>query len=169
LTGDYANADWGVYNAISNGGNATGMWRTLTKDEWGYLLNERNASTVSGTENARYAWATVNGTAGLIVFPDSFTLPAGVVIDAESINVYSTINNVYSIEDWAQLESAGAIFLPAAGARTGTQVSGTGEECFYWSSTYTSAYNGYGMNNYDGIRVTSISRYYGCTVRLVKD
>jgi len=34
LTGDYANADWGVYNAISNGGNQAGMWRTMTSDEW---------------------------------------------------------------------------------------------------------------------------------------
>ena len=30
LTGSYANADWGVYNAIFNGGNQAGMWRTLT-------------------------------------------------------------------------------------------------------------------------------------------
>ncbi|MBP5725116.1 MAG: hypothetical protein J6X18_16275, partial [Bacteroidales bacterium] len=28
LTGSYANADWGVYNKISNGGNSAGMWRT---------------------------------------------------------------------------------------------------------------------------------------------
>jgi len=26
-------ADWG-YNAISNGGNTTDTWRTLTSDEW---------------------------------------------------------------------------------------------------------------------------------------
>lgn len=29
LFGNYANADWGVYNPISNGGNQPGMWRTL--------------------------------------------------------------------------------------------------------------------------------------------
>ena len=40
LTDAYANADWGVYNAISNGGNQAGMWRTLTKAEWEYLLYE---------------------------------------------------------------------------------------------------------------------------------
>ena len=34
LIGDYAYADWGVYNPISNGGNKPGMWRTLTKDEF---------------------------------------------------------------------------------------------------------------------------------------
>ena len=34
LTGDYAYADWGVYNPISNGGDKPGMWRTLTRDEF---------------------------------------------------------------------------------------------------------------------------------------
>ncbi len=34
----YANYDWGVYNPITNGGNTAGLWRTLTKDEWIYLL-----------------------------------------------------------------------------------------------------------------------------------
>ena len=34
-------ADWG-YNAISNGGNRERIWRTLTIDEWDYVLNYRN-------------------------------------------------------------------------------------------------------------------------------
>ena len=39
LTGAYAGADWAWYNAIRNGGNTAHWWRTLTHDEWGYLLN----------------------------------------------------------------------------------------------------------------------------------
>ena len=39
LTGSYAEADWGWHNAISNGGNQTHMWRTLTATEWQYLIN----------------------------------------------------------------------------------------------------------------------------------
>ncbi|MBO7144207.1 MAG: hypothetical protein J6W13_05195 [Salinivirgaceae bacterium] len=38
LTGDYAYADWGVYNPISNGGDKPGMWRTLTRDEFKSFL-----------------------------------------------------------------------------------------------------------------------------------
>ena len=38
MTGDYAKADWGVYNAISNGGNTPNKWRTLTVSEWQYLF-----------------------------------------------------------------------------------------------------------------------------------
>ncbi len=89
LTGTYANADWGLNNAISNGGNTAGTWRTLTKDEWEWLLgpktspnpgtNCRTSSTVNGTANARYAKAYLFGTThGVIIFPDSYTHPAGV-------------------------------------------------------------------------------------------
>ena len=38
LTGDYAYADWGVYNPISNGGDKPGMWRTLSPDEFKSFL-----------------------------------------------------------------------------------------------------------------------------------
>ena len=48
LAGAYEEADWGAHNTISNGGNRAGMWRTLTKDEWSFLLNSRSASTVGG-------------------------------------------------------------------------------------------------------------------------
>lgn len=37
-------ADWG-YNKIINGGNKENMWRTTTKNEWVYLLNNRITSS----------------------------------------------------------------------------------------------------------------------------
>ncbi|MBR3947124.1 MAG: hypothetical protein IKJ56_08520, partial [Bacteroidales bacterium] len=72
LTGSYANADWGVYNKISNGGNSAGKWRTLTNSEWNYVISNRtDARYLRGT-------ATVNGVNGLILLPDNWTLPTGV-------------------------------------------------------------------------------------------
>ena len=41
LTGDYSNADWGVYCAIANGGGKAGLWRTLSREEWDYLFFSR--------------------------------------------------------------------------------------------------------------------------------
>ena len=169
LTDEYANADWGVYNAIADGGNASGMWRTLTKDEWEYLLNTRSASTVGVNENARYAKATVNGTAGLIILPDSFTMPSGVTA-LDKVNVSETIftANVYNTEDWAKLESAGAIFLPAAGTRDGTAVNDVGVYGFYWSSTYSTESSPWLLEFSDDIfRVYVFSRGNGQSVRLV--
>ncbi len=186
----YANADWGVYNAISNGGNQAGMWRTLTENEWTYLLNTRSASTVDGVANARYAMATVVGVAGLIVFPDTFTLPAGLtVINVNTANV-SYLNNTYTDSQWIQMEAAGCIFLPAAGERSGTNVEGGNIAGCYWSSTSPyfgssdnlHAYNGYvaylvvfkSWVSLDGNQVGILNtkydmRYGGIAVRLVKD
>ena len=171
LTGSYARADWGVYNAISNGGNDAGLWRTLTKDEWVYLFTARSASTLNGVTNARYAKSTVGGVAGIIMFPDSYSHPAGVALPT-SINVSSAnyITNNYSSTDWTAIEAAGAVFLPAAGFREGSYVCHVGNICDYWSSTC-----------YDSIRACRIyiknefcnfnsyeRRLHGFPVRLVR-
>ena len=68
---DYSGSfvDWGT-NKI--GSDAPNTWRTLTYDEWKYLLNTRtNASSLKGV-------AQVNGVNGLIFLPDNWTCPAGV-------------------------------------------------------------------------------------------
>nr|MCR4811574.1 hypothetical protein [Bacteroidales bacterium] len=170
LTGSYANADWGVYNRISNGGNQAGIWRTLTKDEWNYLLFTRNGSTVSGTGNARFAKATVGSVKGLIVFPDSFTLPTGITIfginSAES--GYSV--NTYTTSEWSQLESNGALFLPAAGDRYGSSVYGVGTYGRYRSSSYSSGSHAWYVYFGGGsVRVDYYDRSFGQSVRLVRD
>ena len=177
LTGAYANADWGVYNAISNGGNQVGMWRTLTKDEWSYLLNSRAASTVGGTANARYAKAKVNGTCGVIIFPNTFTLPTGMTVTNVNNSSGAYTSNTYTSSQWGQLEAAGCIFLPAAGRRNGTDVRNVGSYGFYWSSSYREADDPYASVGYvydmyyyatGTIDVNGSSRNYGHSVRLVR-
>ena len=174
LTGTYANADWG-HNAISNGGNTADTWRTLTEDEWTYLFNTRSASTVNGTANARYAKAYLFGTThGVIIFPDVYTHPAGVTapigINEESSTSWN--GNQYTATDWAKMEAAGCVFLPAAGWRDATTIRRVNEYVRYWtSSTYSSA--GYAHNV--GIADTSMNpadynqKYFGYSVRLVHD
>ena len=144
LTGAYANADWGVYNPISNGGNQAGLWRTPTGDEWVYIFNTRSASTVGGTANARYVAATVNNVKGIILFPDTYTHPSGVATPT-GINTRTTTfqTNTYSETAWQSMESAGCVFLPAAGHRSGTTVTlastpyvGQNAYGYYWSSTH---------------------------------
>ena len=133
LTGSYANADWGVYNKISNGGNATGMWRTLTKDEWYYVINTRaNASSKKGV-------ASVNGVNGLILLPDEWTLPEGIVFtsgvsDDYGSEYYATVNS-YTASEWAKMEANGAVFLPAAGYRIRADVYDVGSYGGYWSGS----------------------------------
>ena len=174
LTGDYANADWGRNNAISNGGNTANTWRTLTKDEWTYLFNTRSASTVNGTADARYAKAYLFGTThGVIIFPDVYTHPAGVTAPT-GINATSSTSwngNRYTATDWAKMEAAGCVFLPAAGRRDGTNIFNVDAYVRYWTSTYYSAQTAYhvgiaesGMNPADYNQ-----KYFGYSVRLVHD
>ena len=44
LNAETGQADWG-YNAILNGSNREGLWRTLTGEEWEYVLFQRNTSS----------------------------------------------------------------------------------------------------------------------------
>ncbi len=174
LTGTYARADWGVYNAISNGGNQPGMWRVLTKNEWEYLINTRSASTVGGTTNARYAIATVNGTSGVIIFPDTFTMPAGLTVTNINTPNGSCESSTYTASQWGKLESAGCIFLPVTGYRPGTYVTETIRKGYYWSSSRSSDNGAYtlefALGNISNVfSVVSLDRKYGRSVRLVKE
>ena len=165
LTGSCANADWGVYNSISNGGNQVGKWRTLTNDEWVYLLCNRN--TASGI---RYAKGSVNGVNGIIVLPDDWNPSLFELVDVNG-GYYSS--NSITAEIWRNLfETNGACFLPDAGHRF--------KKAFYTKSIYWSS-SDYGTGgaggwaksvefneNIEGVHADDYeARYTGCSVRLV--
>ena len=160
--------DWGS-NAISNGGNQVGMWRTLTQVEWNYLLNERPASTVNGYVNARFAKARVNGVEGVILFPDSYEHPSEADLP-KKINEQnaSFTSNDYSGNAWMFMEYYGAVFLPAAGSRNGTTVGG-GSYGYYWTASIANSSTSYRLFFAENAMVTdgSTNRHYGYAVRLV--
>ena len=144
-TSNTLKSDWGVAaNAASLGGHND--WRTLSSAEWEWLLgpssspnpgtNCRTSSTVNGTANARYAKATVASKAGIILFPDTYTHPSDVTAPASinTANAAFTVNS-YDATAWGKMETAGAVFLPAAGNRNGTNMEGVGTYGGYWSST----------------------------------
>ena len=163
-SGDFV--DWGA--TIGSG------WRTLTSDEWQYVFNTRNASTVNSTENARYAKAYLFGTKhGVILFPDSYTHPDGVAAPTgiNATNDASWYANMYSADDWAKMEAAGCVFLPAAGYRSGSSVSDVGSYGYYWSSSFITTNYTYRVYFYYGsMSPTNYNdRYNGCSVRLVRD
>ena len=155
--------DWGS-NPISNGGNTVNQWRTLTIAEWNYLLNTRtDASSKRGTGN-------INGVGGLIILPDSWTLPLGCSFTS-GFTTYDWAHNSYTLAQWAQMEAAGAVFLPAAGYRYGTNDNYVGNLGNYWSSTpfnESSAYYMYFYSN-DLNVIFSNFRGYGFSVRPVLD
>ena len=164
LTGSYANSDWGYYNAISNGGNATHQWRTLTQTEWNYVFNTR--STSSGI---RYAKAQVAGVNGVILLPDDWSTSYYSLSSTNSSGANFS-SNVISSSDWANsLQSHGAVFLPAAGYRDGTSVYLVGSDGYYWSDSYNDSLSAWVVDFDDGYLYTgdANTRCIGFSVRLV--
>jgi len=157
-------ADWG-YNAIINGGNSVNLWKTLTKEEWEYLLNTRVTAS-----NILYAKATVNGVSGLILFPDDWNSSYYTLSSANTVNAEFSVNTVTLIEWISGLESYGAIFLPAAGIRRGTSLGYVGTDGHYWSSSLDDLENAYMLGFTDSnLDMRSYYRCGGRSVRLVQD
>ena len=164
---DYSGSfvDWGT-NKIGN--DAPNTWRTLTYEEWDYLLNYRNnATSLCGV-------AQVNGVNGLIFLPDNWTCPAGVTFkfgfhssdDTEYYAAYQT----FTADQWSTLEKLGAVFLPAAGCRYGSDVEDVQYYGNYWSATEDDSNDAYYLIFYsDEADVCYYHRDLGLSVRLVKD
>lgn len=157
-------ADWG-YNIISNGGNVEhSSWRSLTDEEWNYLLIERHNS------NNLFGYGKVNGMNGLILLPDDWSSPQGITF----ISGFSSWENNLTEKQWSRMETAGAVFLPAAGMRNGDlvyHVMGSGD---YWSSRCLqnagSQYGSYALYfGYEMVRPDYVvDRNSGLSVRLVR-
>ena len=79
--------------------------------------------------------------------------------------------NTYSAEQWAILEAAGAVFLPAAGYRSSNQVYQIGTNGYYWTSSSNNDLNAYSIQfSNDSINIVSgTGASTGCAVRLVKN
>ena len=157
-------ADWG-YNAISNGGNTENSgWRTLTVDEWDYVINTR--ITVSGI---RWAQGTVNGVNGTILLPDNWTASIYALNNTNGGNYDS---NTITAEDWTNiLEANGVVFLPATCWRHGTSVYDIGSYGNYRSASYSTGYAAYVVGFGSGYLSTNYSytRCDGFSVRLVRN
>lgn len=122
------NADWG-YNAISNGGNQTGKWRTMSDAEWDYLICKTDNSNRKSSEGKLNTKATVNKTTGALLFPDGWITPSDIKIKMAHAKDFTT--NTFTQEEFEYLEFLGVVFLPTAGYRAGTVTKQLGE----WSAS----------------------------------
>ncbi len=142
--GDFV--DWGP--------NMGAGWRTLTKDEWNYLI-----------ENNTKGRATVNDKNGYIFLPNDWSGPAF----TPDPNNFTT--NVYSGDDWTAMENAGAVFLPCGPARLRNSALFANDVKYYSSTSLTkdSSYVFTIYYNQSQSACTVTSRAYGCMVRLVTE
>ena len=180
--------EWGNVDLAYNPTGQTG-WRTLSNPEWFYLINTRHNA------RSKMGFATIthdNGlaTCGLVLLPDGWILPDGYSFTSGLPDRYST--NIYTKDQWDNMALAGAVFLPAAGQRSGSVVTNVDNPSpeysnsgYYWTSSFSTymdqgnqcAYYVWfsdtgGFNNTTG---TEGYRYYedrrsrGKSVRLVCD
>ena len=176
-----ATADWG-YNAISNGGNTVNSgWRTLTVEEWDYLINRNTTLCPKGS----WRQVTYQGVFGLLLLPDYY--------DGDVISNLSTLSDA----QWDMLTQWGAAFLPAAGERifhnqgaywwgndfsvasmhlmnSYPEMDGYGTRGQYWSATCNTDkwYDAHTMTftNINGqVATGEAMRLEGCCVRLSKN
>ena len=161
--------DWGT-NQI--GSDAPNTWRTLTLDEWNYIRNSRaNAHNLVGI-------AQVNGVNGLILLPDNWSCPEGVIFkagdddDASScMKCYATYQT-FTADQWSKLEATGAIFLPAAGRRYGEEYIFDLQTCgIYHSAEAVNSGEDVYVLDFDpsSTIVYTRRRDFAYSVRLVKD
>lgn len=151
--------DWGWYNAIANGGNVAGRWRTLKAAEWSFLIVNRSACV---------GLAQVNSKRGLIIIPDDWVQPAGVSTFASGVSGGYQTNN-YDAAAWAKMEVAGAVFLPFNGYRDGRtqkEYTTTGQ---YWTDKLESSKAKKLLINSSGEALYDAQPAYGMSVRLVRD
>lgn len=159
-----AGSDWG-YNAISNGGNKYSQWRTLTINEWEYLLTERTVNGGTGEGKSYTTNQTIDGYQGMVIYPDGYS------------------GTVYSGSDWGTFEKAGCVFLPAGGQRSAGTITGYQKDKnnnegsgYYWSATCSgnsdkALYMEFSGSNLN-IHTTwtgDANKQLGYSVRLVRD
>lgn len=171
-------SDWGC-NAIINGVIGVGeSWRSMTSDEWDYLLFTR--ITNSGV---RFIKAQVNYVFGLVLLPDSWNAGYYPLYYYNDVAAQFKQTKI-SKEEWnANFEPNGAVFLPCAGLRTrggGVSQSITlqniGGEGYYWTKECGNENNGKslhfankGQGEVPAMQIGTSSRYGGFSVRLVCD
>lgn len=152
-------SDTNFHNAYAGTG-----WRTLSFEEWDYLLSQRpNAAALRGA-------GKVHNINGLIILPDNWNPMDTIHCALKSFSdneIFSTDAKGDSI--WDSWESKGAIFLPACGQREGTRVVGSNQYGRYWTSTPSFYHNAY----FVGFMNAGDSKYQDCclgrSVRLVMD
>jgi len=128
-------------------------WRMLTDEEWQYLLREEELG--SGPENA--GQATIGTQHGLMLVPDGWVEFATLTFEP-SANNWTT--NVYTTDNWTELEKSGVVFLPCAE-----------EMGMYWSATPNGQSNAYCMYFTTGSIAanTPDERIKSFSIRLVKE
>lgn len=183
---DTTNYEWGR-NPIANGGNEANVWRTMTKQEWTYLL----ANHVYMFAEIKYSDGRTYH--GLVLVPDDYK--GTVKLPEIGYVPYPDRYDKFTGDEWTQMEMGGCVLLPCEGYiqldksgaasiltnRTGAYWTTTGyekpEPAYEWSPTaldnqYAQSYELWincRTSQFAVKTTTTLYRATRCSVRLVVD
>lgn len=136
-----------------------GTWRTLSKDEWNYLLGENLIRRGKYKVGVQIEESGKILGKGLVIAPDDFP---------------EEIKSSYTKYEYNEYDKEyGLVFLPLGGRRHGVEVSGVGTSGRYWSSTANKDniseawYLSFNMNSVR--QWEPQGKHNGANVRLVSD
>lgn len=178
-------ADWGVYNAIwnpaKNAYDAPGTWRTLTTDEWHYLLRSRVTEGKASVCFAKVRLSDLPNPSGgegygLVIPPDEWLTSTFNFTCTSTTSGFQDI----TLAQWQMLEKEGCVFLPVAGdmhvnSSHTTIVFSHQARGFYWSSTAQDVNYACDFSFANGQMTTNVSesnfgeRWCPRSVRLVRN
>ncbi len=190
---DYSGAfvDWGN-NMI--GTNAANTYRTLSSEEWNYLIHTRpNADKLMGIVSISINSIGTEKVNGLVLLPDNWASSVSfetgfaqtttdVEFDDQDQPIYNTqcsgygTRNDLTFEQWQQLETLGAVLIPSSFYRYAQSIADTEydseeyEASYYWTSTSDGSLAAKALR-FMACEATmqSNNRSYGYAVRLVQD
>jgi len=163
--------EWGNHSIINSSYDA-GTWRTLSAEEWDYILNGRpDAASKRGLASLDYH--PLYDQFALLILPDTFKLPGGLSFNPAATNFDE---NKYEPRAWKKMQDAGAVFLTLNGYRTDTtiveydHVKTRGVKGHYWTTTESGASQAIALSiDQNGPVLEARDRSQGLGVRLVKD
>ena len=170
--------EWGKhFDDLGNGlhSRTNGAWYTLSNDEWDYVFYQRPRAAFLLGKGMIFDAATGQSVNGLLLLQDDWECPLSCKFRPSDeadycMNMYTTANDASNFDGkWADMEQAGAVFLPAAAFRSSSNFNAS-TYCHYWSSTGTSeeaAYHVYFVRNF--VSLSLEDRRVGCPVRLVHE
>ena len=142
--------DWGDYLVDYDGNPFAQQFRTLSADEWKYLLSTReHAEYLCGLAKITYGEGDNDYLKGLMLFPDeAYAYADGQYLkfsDDLKFKTYRYNNKFtysgcseYTYEQWKQIEAYGAVFLQTGTIYFPDNTNPQFTTVYYWTSTRSS-------------------------------
>ena len=171
---DVANLAYVDFGQTLNPNYGDEPWYVLSDEEFGYAVNAGNSHNVRWHRSTR-ATLNINGTTveGRVLFPDNWDerCPEDInIVYVAGTEPYANYSmNNFNADQWAELEAAGAVFLPYGGNYwTSTRVPTNASQAFSWiraNSHWSTSYSSIGGNSATQVMVRLVQTFVPSSIQ----